>query len=123
MKPGVIGDFFRKPQTWAVLACMLLILGIRLGSALAVRGAAEVTVVTQRPAELRELPPEAEPVNVNTADKESLCTLPGIGPALADRILAYRQEHGPFGQLPELMNVKGIGSKTYEGLLGLVTLD
>ena len=122
MKPGWIAAFLRRPEVWAVLACLLLILGFWLGSALAVRSTAEVTVVTSRAAELRELP-ASEPVNINTADAETLCTLPGIGPALAERILAYRQEHGRFEQLPELMNVRGIGSKTYEGLLGLISLD
>ena len=123
MKTGGIGAFLRRPEIWAVLACVLLILGFWLGSALTLRNTAEVAVVSSRSAEVRELPAAAEPVNVNKADRETLCTLPGIGSALADRILAYRQEHGPFRQLPELMNVRGIGSKTYEGLLGLITLD
>ena len=123
MKPGGIAAFLRRPEVWAVIACLLLILGFWLGSTLALRNTAEVTVVPGRTAELRELPPAAEPVNINAADRETLCTLPGIGPALADRILDYRRENGPFRQLPDLMKVRGIGSKTYEGLLGLISLN
>ena len=123
MKWGGIAAFLRRPEIWAVFACLLLLLGFWLGSTLAVRNTAEVTVVTGWAPELRELPAGDELVNINTADKKTLCSLPGIGPALADRILAYRQEHGRFRQLPDLMNVRGIGGKTYEGLLGLITLN
>jgi competence protein ComEA len=48
-------------------------------------------------------------VNVNTADLAALEALPGIGPELAQRILDYRQAHGPFAQIEDLMNVSGIG--------------
>ena len=50
-------------------------------------------------------------VNVNTAGKETLVTLSGIGPVLAERIIAYRQEQGPFSQAEDLVKVKGIGEK------------
>lgn len=48
-------------------------------------------------------------VNINTADAVALDSLPGIGPALADRIVAYRNEHGPFTCVEDLRNVPGIG--------------
>ena len=47
-------------------------------------------------------------VNINTASKEELMTIPGIGEAKAKAILAYREEHGPFSSIEELMNVEGI---------------
>ncbi len=51
-------------------------------------------------------------VNINTADKALLTELPGIGPATADAILAYRQDNGNFKSIDELTKVKGIGEKS-----------
>jgi competence protein ComEA len=52
-------------------------------------------------------------INVNTASVEQLTTLPGVGPALAARIVEYRQKSGSFRSTQELMNVKGIGEKNF----------
>ena len=52
-------------------------------------------------------------VDLNSAGKDELCVLPEIGPALAQRILDYRAEHGPFRSCEELMKVKGIGEKKF----------
>ena len=62
-------------------------------------------------------------VNINTASKEALETLPRIGPAMADRIIAYRSSEGPFGSVDELVAVKGIGPKTLEKLRDRVTVE
>jgi len=48
-------------------------------------------------------------VNINQATAQDLVTVRGIGPAIAERILAFRQEHGPFKTVDELVNVTGIG--------------
>lgn len=61
-------------------------------------------------------------VNLNTATLDQLETLPGIGPALGQRILDYRQLHGPFASVDELVNVSGIGEKRLEDLRPLVTV-
>lgn len=61
-------------------------------------------------------------VNINTASQEELETLPGIGPVLAQRIIAYRTEHGPFKTIEEILNVVGIGSKTFEKIKDLITV-
>lgn len=53
-------------------------------------------------------------VDVNTAGQDELETLPGIGPKLAGRIIAYREEYGPFTSAEELLGVKGIGEKLLE---------
>lgn len=60
-------------------------------------------------------------VNVNTASEEELTTLPGIGPAKAAAIVAYRTENGPFTSLEELDNVKGISSRMVASWTGLAT--
>ena len=61
-------------------------------------------------------------VNVNTADRQTLCTLPGVGEVIAQRIIEEREENGPFYYPEDLMNVKGIGEKTLEKLLSHIRL-
>ncbi|MBM4285272.1 MAG: helix-hairpin-helix domain-containing protein [Deltaproteobacteria bacterium] len=51
------------------------------------------------------------PVDLNRATQEDLEALPGVGPALAARILAYRRSHGPFKRVEDLEEVQGIGPK------------
>ena len=55
----------------------------------------------------------AEKVDVNRATAPELEALPGVGPSLAQRILDYRKEHGPFQRIEDLMNVQGIGEKNF----------
>ncbi|MCC6802164.1 MAG: helix-hairpin-helix domain-containing protein [Anaerolineae bacterium] len=62
-------------------------------------------------------------VHVNRATQTELETLPGIGPALAGRIIAYREAHGAFTSLQSLTEVSGIGERTIEQLDGLVAFD
>ena len=57
----------------------------------------------------------AAPIDINTADANTLATsLTGIGAAKAEAIVAYREANGPFKNLEELVNVKGVGEKTVE---------
>ena len=58
-------------------------------------------------------------VDLNTADAETLQTLPGIGPANAEAIIAYRVEHGPFAALQDVANVPGISEQMTEKWAGL----
>lgn len=60
-------------------------------------------------------------VNINSASKEELMNLPGIGPTLAQRIVDYRETHGFFGSAAELKQVSGIGDKKFAELEDLVT--
>jgi competence protein ComEA len=60
-------------------------------------------------------------INVNAADAAALCELPGIGPSLAGRIVAYRDAHGPFEKAEDLTAVEGIGPATVEKLGPYVT--
>ncbi len=53
-------------------------------------------------------------ININTAGREELMELSGIGGVYADRILQYRKDHGPFSSIEEICNVQGIGEKTFE---------
>ena len=53
-------------------------------------------------------------VDLNTATAEQLDTLPGVGPATASAILAYRDQHGPFSAVDDLLEVRGIGDAKLE---------
>ena len=62
------------------------------------------------------------PVNINTADADTLTALPGIGQVLAERIVAYRRQNGPFRVIEEITKVEGIGEKKAEAILDLITV-
>lgn len=98
--------------------CALLALAGRDRARLAENGAETEASVPQE-----AFLPEAAPLDLNRATAEDLTALPGIGEALAERIVAYRTEHGPFSSPEELMEVSGIGEAKYAGLKDRVTVD
>ena len=64
----------------------------------------------------------ADVINLNTATAVQLATLPGIGPKAADLIVQYRQKNGSFKKVEEIMNVRGIGEKTFLKLKNRITV-
>jgi competence ComEA-like helix-hairpin-helix protein len=66
---------------------------------------------SQNPAEVR-----SAPIEINTASTEDFAKLPGIGPELARRIVAYRTKHGPFHRVEDLLVIRGIGPKKWKAL-------
>jgi competence protein ComEA len=61
-------------------------------------------------------------VNLNTATEDELETLPRVGPAMAAKILDWRTQNGRFTSVDDLMNISGIGQKTFDSLKDLVTV-
>lgn len=121
MRKGKVRAFLQKPGTAVLLLCLAFGLGFFFGAqSVRSRSGDTVTVVRGEAAALAAS--AAAPVNINTADASELELLPGIGPALAARIVAYREEKGPFSYCYELTDVSGIGSSIYEGLQGLITV-
>ena len=62
-------------------------------------------------------------INLNTATAIQIATLPGIGPKTADLIVQYRQKNGNFKKVEEIMNVRGIGEKTFLKLKSRITVS
>jgi competence protein ComEA len=63
------------------------------------------------------------PVNINTANAEDLNILPGVGPITAQAIIAFRETHGSFSALEDLLQVKGIGPKKFASLRPHITIQ
>jgi len=64
-----------------------------------------------------------EQIDVDRADVSEITRLPGIGPGLAQRIVAWRTEHGPFGSLARLDSVSGVGPKLLDAILPFVSFS
>ncbi len=64
----------------------------------------------------------SEKISINTAEKGELEKLPGIGPAVAERIIDYRQTNGPFHEIAEIKKVNGIGEAKFNRIKGRITL-
>lgn len=65
---------------------------------------------------------QVAPLNINTAGATELESLPGIGPALAQRIISYREQHGPFRTVEDIKNVPGIGEGRFAQIKDLITV-
>lgn len=61
-------------------------------------------------------------ININIATEAELCSLPGIGEVLAGRIVQYRNDHGQFQSIDEIMDISGIGVSKFEKIKGCITV-
>ena len=89
-----------KREVGAVLAVLAVLLSAELAAAAGAEGV----------------------VNINKASAEQLAFLPRIGPAVASRIVEFREQNGPFKEATDLLLVRGIGDKTFELVEPYVTL-
>lgn len=118
------GGFLSKTEYGLLLlAALFLICMVLLFARTETGGDTGTYTITTREAAEEVVPETALPVNINTATAEELDVLPGIGPALAGRIIAYREEHGPFTEVEELLEVSGIGEVVLDGLRDQIVLE
>jgi competence protein ComEA len=96
-----------------VLALFSALLALSLAAPAAAQGQGAKTTAASAP---------AQPVDLNRAGAAELTTVPGIGKALAQRIVEFREEHGPFERVEDLMKVKGIGEKSFAKIRPHVTV-
>jgi len=75
--------------------------------------------IREKKEESKEIP-ETKMVNINTADKTELMTLPGIGEVRAAAIIEHRQSYGKFERIEDIMNVKGIKNGIFSKINGLI---
>ena len=113
-----------SPALLALCAAVLLFVGtFFLGRASAL-GEARITVQRAAPAsDALQIDSGEGKLCLNTATREELLALPGVGEKTADRILSYRDTYGRFSAVEQLLDVEGIGPTLLEQLRGLVTVD
>lgn len=85
------------------------------------RGAQKWQVVTEKDAPAGDMLPQK--ININTADEEQLQMLPGVGPVLARRIIAWREENGDYVLPEDLLAVEGIGLTKLDEMRDLITIQ
>ncbi len=64
-----------------------------------------------------------ELININTASAEELVQIPGVGQALARRIIDFREKNGPFQKVEDIMKVRGIGEKNFKKMKDSITVE
>lgn len=94
-------------------------------AALALAGTSALAQSVAKPAKAAKPAAAAastETINLNTATAAQIATLPGIGPKTADLVVQYRQKNGPFKKIEEIMNVRGVGEKSFLKLKSRLTV-
>ena len=124
----------KKINSSAVLILLTLVLGCFCTGFLLGKGSSGLHLATERelptPGETESIDPSELaadgitlfPININTADLDSLMMLPGIGESYAQRIIEYRESNGMFRSVSEIMEVKGIGKGRFEDIKNYITV-
>jgi comEA protein len=131
-QPGKTPTLAAPWAPWVLCAAVaLLALGMALGRFTLLRGGAVIAARPDSGAVVALAVAEAEApeidvawrININTASAEELAELPGIGPAIAERIIQYRADAGDFEAPEEIMAVRGIGEGVYSRIRDYITVS
>jgi competence ComEA-like helix-hairpin-helix protein len=113
--------FDSRPILFALLSSTLL-----LSIAACAKRPRNLSVTTKQPAHNSQMSSSAQTpqrININTASAQELETLPGIGKALAERIIEHRNKYGPFRKPEHLIIMRGISDKRFQNLRDLITVE
>jgi comEA protein len=116
---GTPGHFRRSFMLRTLTSIALVVFTLVVATPSLIAYAPQESAARQTP---KPAPGEAAVVNLNSATAVELEKLPGVGPATATRIVEYRQKNGAFKKIEDLMNVRGIGEKTFLNLKPLITV-
>ena len=106
-----------------MFALVLVVATLVAGSPVAWAQAAQAAQAATTGSSAKARATAANSVNLNSASATQLQTLPGVGARAAQRIVDYRQKNGGFKKIEDLMNVKGIGEKSFLKLKPLITVS
>ena len=112
-----------RAKTLAGFVVAALLAGAPVSSAQTPKAQASKTSAAKASPAGRVRATPASPVNINAATAAQLQTLPGVGASTAQRILDYRQKNGGFKKIEELMNVRGVGEKSFLKLKPLIVVS
>ena len=101
---------------------MFVLLAMLAMAVLPAAAAVQQKSATKPPAAAKSAAPTT-PININTATQAQFESLPGLGAKVAQRIIEYRQKNGNFKKIEDLMNVKGIGEKSFLKLKPMLTVS
>ena len=110
-----------KTEIFCLVLTGLFLLVVAVAALRGPEDGAGVRIVTWKSGDAMEDLPEK--ININTADETQLQQLPGIGPVLAQRIVAWREENGNYVISEDLLAVEGIGLATLEGLRDMIVTE
>ena len=124
MREGRFAWILKRFCLLATVCILCLGIGLFFGRMLLRRNMGALALQTERTviAEYTPAPVSEDRINLNTASANELADLPGLGPALAERIVDYRRENGRFRFPFEIMNIPGIDEKTYAALRDRITV-
>ena len=113
----------KNSNTIAVILIVTLFIGVILGVLFSDRFSRTTVIFTGRNNNSTSATEETvAKININTASADELSILPGLGTEISERIIAYRQKHGPFLSIDEITNVDGIGDKKFEAIKDYITV-
>jgi competence protein ComEA len=115
----VFQEFAMLIKLRTILSVALVVVTLGIAGPVLIAAVAQDAPARQTP---KPVPADAPVINLNSATAAELEKLPGVGPATAARIVEYRQKNGAFKKVEDLMNVRGIGEKTFLSLKPLITV-